>query len=209
MTKIPGTFKRTPKAQLVRKAFRDNPDAIPHDIAKKYKVNMKNVYMYRDQVRKGMATANKPYAPTEPTVDVIHVDADATKDLISEMGAGEFSDLVYQITRGRGGERTPNPEPASEPTPCVDVDALLDNRAAKYGRFVDVAATAQGVVQLVGGSLVARGVGLENDEAMSLYMIATKLARIAHGDPHNADNWLDIAGYATLVAERLSGKEPR
>ena len=34
-------------------------------------------------------------------------------------------------------------------------------------------------------------------------MIACKIARILSGDPNWRDHWDDIAGYATLVAERL------
>ncbi len=36
-------------------------------------------------------------------------------------------------------------------------------------------------------------------------MIAHKLARICNGDPDYGDSWRDIAGYATLVADRLEG----
>ena len=34
-------------------------------------------------------------------------------------------------------------------------------------------------------------------------MIVNKLARIYNGDPNYSDSWRDIAGYATLVADRL------
>ena len=37
----------------------------------------------------------------------------------------------------------------------------------------------------------------------SLDMIAVKISRILIGDPDYKDHWVDIAGYATLVAERL------
>jgi len=38
-------------------------------------------------------------------------------------------------------------------------------------------------------------------EAME--MILHKISRISNGDPNYADSWRDIAGYATLVADRL------
>ena len=38
-------------------------------------------------------------------------------------------------------------------------------------------------------------------------MISHKIARIMNGDPNYADNWIDIAGYATLVANRLEKME--
>jgi hypothetical protein len=37
----------------------------------------------------------------------------------------------------------------------------------------------------------------------ALEMIAHKIARILNGNPDHHDHWHDIAGYATLVAERL------
>jgi hypothetical protein len=42
------------------------------------------------------------------------------------------------------------------------------------------------------------------EEALS--HICTKLSRIANGDAQHVDNWLDIAGYATLVALELEKK---
>jgi hypothetical protein len=47
---------------------------------------------------------------------------------------------------------------------------------------------------------------LAADQANALHMICSKLARIANGDPNYADSWRDVAGYATLVADRLEGK---
>jgi len=37
----------------------------------------------------------------------------------------------------------------------------------------------------------------------SLEMNAHKIARILNGDPNYADSWHDIAGYATLVEQRV------
>jgi hypothetical protein len=36
-------------------------------------------------------------------------------------------------------------------------------------------------------------------------MIASKIARIVVGDYDHIDSWVDIAGYAKLVADRLQG----
>ena len=48
---------------------------------------------------------------------------------------------------------------------------------------------------------------LDPDMQESLDMIVTKMARILLGDPKHHDNWIDIAGYAMLVANRLQNKE--
>lgn len=39
----------------------------------------------------------------------------------------------------------------------------------------------------------------------SLEMLCTKQARLLSGNPNDPDHWLDIAGYATLIVERLRG----
>ncbi|CAB4156545.1 hypothetical protein UFOVP1058_13 [uncultured Caudovirales phage] len=95
-----------------------------------------------------------------------------------------------------------------EDTP-VSVDKTLNERANTYGRFVDVAETTQVLMGAIANRLAERGTIVQHDQALALQMIAQKLARIANGDPDHLDSWLDIAGYATLVAERLSGKAPR
>ena len=102
----------------------------------------------------------------------------------------------------------PRKKAAETPAP-VAVDAVLDARAGTYGRFVDVAETTQVLMGAIANRLAERGTIVQHDQALALQMIVQKLARIANGDPDHLDSWLDIAGYATLVAERLSGKAPR
>ena len=102
----------------------------------------------------------------------------------------------------------PPAKPPEAPTP-VAVDVVLDARASTYGRFVDVAETTQVLMGAIANRLAERGTIVQHDQALALQMIVQKLARIANGDPDHLDSWLDIAGYATLVAERLSGKAPR
>ena len=41
------------------------------------------------------------------------------------------------------------------------------------------------------------------DQLEAMNMIVNKIGRIYNGDPHYSDSWRDIAGYATLVADRL------
>jgi hypothetical protein len=47
---------------------------------------------------------------------------------------------------------------------------------------------------------------LEDDQIEALDMIASKIARIVNGNPDHVDSWVDIAGYAQLVADRLQGE---
>jgi hypothetical protein len=52
-----------------------------------------------------------------------------------------------------------------------------------------------------------RGCDLAQDQREALEMIAHKIARILNGDPNYSDNWIDVAGYATLVANRLEKED--
>jgi len=44
---------------------------------------------------------------------------------------------------------------------------------------------------------------LDADQIEALEMICHKIARVLNGDPNHHDHWHDIAGYSTLVADRL------
>jgi transposase len=86
------------------------------------------------------------------------------------------------------------------------VDTILNERATTYGRFVDVAEIAQEIKATIRIGDTNRSEELPADQIEALDMIASKIARILSGDSDYADSWIDIAGYATLVAERIKGK---
>lgn len=87
------------------------------------------------------------------------------------------------------------------------VDAILNERATAYGRFVDVAEIAQEIKATIRiGDTNRMGDRLPADQIEALDMIASKIARILSGDSDYVDSWIDIAGYATLVADRLQGE---
>jgi len=86
-----------------------------------------------------------------------------------------------------------------------DVNTILDERGKRYGLFKDHARISQDLK-----SSMAMHAGfqvLDPDQAEALEMIAHKIARILNGDPNYVDSWVDIAGYAKLVADRLEGIE--
>jgi transposase len=85
-----------------------------------------------------------------------------------------------------------------------EIDAILNTRATTYGSFEDVAETAQSIKDILYGTTGLPKI--RSDQREALDMIASKIARIVNGDPNHTDSWLDIAGYATLVADRLQGK---
>jgi hypothetical protein len=87
-----------------------------------------------------------------------------------------------------------------------EVDAILNERASTYGSFVDVAKVAQQLKHVAASHTIAVGVELSHDKIEALEMIFSKIARIVNGNSDHVDSWVDIAGYAQLVADRLQGK---
>jgi hypothetical protein len=87
-----------------------------------------------------------------------------------------------------------------------DIKDILKERGSRYGKFTDHARLSQKLQEDVFFHLQARNQEIEDDQTEALILICHKLARICNGDPHYGDSWRDIAGYATLVADRLEGK---
>jgi hypothetical protein len=98
----------------------------------------------------------------------------------------------------------PVPEITMEPNE-TDVDAVLDSRAKDYGKFIEGAEIMQMLKRLVHNYIEDRGTPLAFDQREAVDMIIHKLGRIINGNPDKVDHWVDIAGYATLVADRLQG----
>jgi hypothetical protein len=88
----------------------------------------------------------------------------------------------------------------------LSVNTLLQERALQYGTFVALAKTAQEFKSVLYRELGSRNKRLADDQAEALDTILTKIARIINGNADHVDSWADIAGYATLVAERLQGR---
>lgn len=88
----------------------------------------------------------------------------------------------------------------------ADINGTLDQRAALYGNFLrqaSIACDLKGIMR----SHIDWTEQLAPDQREALEMICVKLARIVNGNPNYADSWVDIAGYAQLVANRLMDKD--
>jgi mannose/fructose-specific phosphotransferase system component IIA len=77
----------------------------------------------------------------------------------------------------------------------MTVSDILEQRGSRYGSFADNARDTQLVYALFTHAEMPK----EIKEA--IHMICHKLARVRHGDCMHDDNFVDIAGYATLAAE--------
>jgi len=93
-----------------------------------------------------------------------------------------------------------------EMPPMPEVDATLDARAVDYGKFIEGAEVMQMLKRVVLNALNNRDKTLAHDQAEAMDMIIHKIGRIVNGNPDVVDHWLDIAGYAQLVADRLNGR---
>ena len=88
----------------------------------------------------------------------------------------------------------------------TDVAEVLAERGTRYGEFADHAEVTQGLKRFMAQELAKRNKVLADDQWEALEMVAHKIGRIINGDPDYADSWVDIAGYAKLVADRLEKK---
>lgn len=87
----------------------------------------------------------------------------------------------------------------------AEVGQTLEERGKRYGNYLQqtrISKTLQNRMRMVESYKE-----LDPDMQDALEMIAVKISRILNGDPDYSDNWHDIAGYATLVADRLDGNE--
>lgn len=89
----------------------------------------------------------------------------------------------------------------------TSIDQTLNERGGRYGKFKDHAEVTQTLKAIIKSKMGEKWDQLADDQKESLEMIAHKLGRIINGDPNYADSWVDIAGYAKLVADRLEGVE--
>ncbi len=87
-----------------------------------------------------------------------------------------------------------------------NIESTLSERGQRYGSSFEIqSATAQGIKHEMQTTPNWRHLSANMRE--SLDMIATKISRILHGDPHYHDPWHDIVGYAKLVADYLEKEE--
>ena len=88
-----------------------------------------------------------------------------------------------------------------------DINQILTERGDRYGSFAGHAALTQQLKGVIRQALIERGKVLADDQTEALEMICHNIARIVNGDHDYEDSWRAIAGYSTLIADRLIGIE--
>ena len=191
-------MKKTTKSDKARELFEKGHGT--SEIAKMLGMN----YGHAWNIRKEMLAKTKPESENDdnvvrPRVVGPHKMQRVTKEQaeqLKEQAREKHSELLHSLSSGKGKERVA-PEPVAE----EQIEKILNKRAEQYGDYASKAQFIQGVKYLMrtGPSWEA----MDADMRESLEMIAHKMGRILYGNPTHKDNFLDIAGYAKLVADRL------
>lgn len=85
------------------------------------------------------------------------------------------------------------------------IDKTLQERGSNYGPFEGHARIAQQLKSVMRDTPKWADTTPEQREALE--MIVHKIARLLNGRPDHQDSWHDIAGYATLVENRIQEKK--
>lgn len=176
------------KAKIVRAYLTKNPDASLREICAATKASYAYVCTIKSQMKKNWVTA---------LISSSSASMNLPTDTVTGTAPARMVEVSFQA--GQGRDRTAAPE---------GIDATLAERGSKYGKFVDHAIVTQKLKRVLHEHAVRHDKSFALDQAEALDMICHKLGRIVNGDPDYADSWIDIAGYAKLVADRLeTGKE--
>ena len=87
------------------------------------------------------------------------------------------------------------------------LEVLLKVRKSQHGEFRDHARITQNLkAMMLDPSGQSNWNKLSAIQREALEMIVHKIGRVLAGNPDHEDHWRDMAGYATLVADRLERK---
>jgi hypothetical protein len=188
------------KSDKIREYFRKHPDAAVAKVAAKFEASKPMTYKMRSQVQLESVPAWQPpeMVPMPGLSRKITLNS-AQVAIAQKLGLDPKEYVRAGLEEGvlqYDDEREPEP---------ADVDETLDNRAQDYGKFKDGATLMQGIKRLLADHAAKHDKTFADDQWEALEMIVHKMARIVNGNPDKVDSWVDIAGYATLVADRLQG----
>ncbi len=172
------------KRDKILKVARDNPRLSRNDIALRVKCDPSYVYMILGPVPKSEpVVSEEDDNVVRPRVTGPHSAARVTKAEAEVLKA----EVYAQATRGRPDDNT--------------IKQVLAERGKDYGDYASKAQFIQNVKLLM--RMSPSWFDMDADMRESMEMIAHKMGRVVYGNPAHKDNFLDIAGYAKLVADRL------
>lgn len=91
----------------------------------------------------------------------------------------------------------------------TDINQTLEERQKTHGEFLSHARISMQLKLFIADEIRKEDKDLSYVQREALDMICHKIARILNGNPDTHDHWHDIAGYATLVANRLTDNKER
>ncbi len=115
-------------------------------------------------------------------------------------------EMAHKVEEAKAEAKAKAEAAAEAEARAKEVDTVLDARADQYGSFMQSSDTAVKIKGAIHNALARNDTHMFPDQMIALDMIAVKISRIANGNAAHLDSWLDIAGYAKLVADRLQGK---
>jgi transposase len=204
------TKRKNTKTAKARAFMQSNPAVSPSEVANRFDMSKQTVYVLRNTMKKkgfvfpkkeeqmpSLAPARK-VTVSASQIGIARAMGVPLDEYVKEglkQGVFKYDDELEQT----GIEMPPMPE-------VNQVDKTLDARAVDYGKFIEGAEVMQMLKRVVQNALSNRDKVLAHDQAESMDMIIHKIGRIINGNPDVVDHWLDIAGYAQLVADRLEGR---
>uniref|UniRef100_A0AB39C8U9 DUF6378 domain-containing protein n=1 Tax=Acinetobacter phage vB_AbaM-SPB TaxID=3236747 RepID=A0AB39C8U9_9CAUD len=88
----------------------------------------------------------------------------------------------------------------------LSVEGTLAERQKTYGCFEDVATVTEEIIKAL---KIGNYDNMPNPHKMAMYMIASKMARLANGDHNHLDSWHDIGGYSKLIEKLIGGENEK
>jgi hypothetical protein len=168
--------RKNTKTAKARSFMQSNPAASVNEVANRFGLTKQSIYVLRNTMKK--AGVNFPKR-SEQLASLAPAQQSAAGSAPLEIEMFDFPDPV---------------------------DVTLDALAVDYGKFIEGAEVMQMLKRVVQNALNNRDKTLAHDQAEAMDMIIHKIGRIVNGNPDVVDHWLDIAGYAKLVADRLEGR---
>ena len=189
------TKRKNTRTAKARSFMQSNPAAAPNEVAVRFGLTKQSIYVLRNTMKKKgfvfpkrseQLATRAPATPVDDSQFLKRLGIDPVKyaQAVESLQEAKMEIEMYED----------------------EVDATLDARAVDYGKFIEGAEVMQMLKRVVLNALNNRDKTLAHDQAEAMDMIIHKIGRIVNGNPDVVDHWLDIAGYAKLVADRLEGR---
>jgi phage repressor protein C with HTH and peptisase S24 domain len=198
------------KSKRAQAFLESNPATSVNEVAYRFTMTKQSVYALRNKMRKTGFNFPKradQLASLAPAGRVLTEEQQRIADKL-RLDPDQYLQAIEGLNKAREEQSAAGSAPLEiEMFDFPDqVDETLDARAVEYGKFIEGAEVMQMLKRVVQAALNNRDKTLAHDQAEAMDMIIHKIGRIVNGNPDVVDHWLDIAGYAKLVADRLEGR---